>query len=350
MNLGTPDAPETGAVRRYLREFLSDPRVIDINAIGRAALLNLVILPRRPSRSAEAYRKVWTDRGSPLLFHSLDLTEKVRARLGTDWHVELAMRYGKPSVESALAEFRAAGVDRIAVFPLFPQYASSSTGSALEKVYREVVGAWNVPSISVIGAFYADPGFIEACAAASRPTVEAANPDFVLMSFHGLPERQIRKSDESGGSHCLQSASCCDAIAHANRNCYRAQCFATARGIASALALADDGWSVSFQSRLGRTPWIRPYTDVVFGELRERGIERLVVLCPAFVADCLETLEEIGIRAAEQWHELGGESLTLAPAVNSSDRWADAVTDIVLDHVGQPARSAPTSAAQTRDA
>jgi ferrochelatase len=325
LNLGTPDEPTAPAVRRYLRQFLSDPRVLDINPVGRAALLNLVILPRRPAQSAEAYRKIWDPaRGSPLLFHSRDLAARVAERLGAAWRVELAMRYGQPTIPSALDRLREAEVDDIVVFPLFPQYAASSTGSALEEVFRHIAPRWNVPAVSVVPAFYDHPGFIAAFAAVGAPIVAEQRPDHVLFSFHGLPERHMRKSDESG-SHCLTSESCCDRVDGANRNCYRAQCWATARALAGALRLAAERWSVSFQSRLGRTPWIRPYTDVVLDELAGRGVRRLAIFCPAFVADCLETLEEIGIRAREQFRAAGGEELTLVPSLNSSPAWVDAV-------------------------
>jgi ferrochelatase len=324
VNLGSPDEPTTPAVRRYLRQFLSDPRVIDINAVGRKALLELVILPTRPSKSAEAYRKIWTERGSPLISHSRDLTEKVAARLGDGWKVALGMRYGSPSIESALTSLREAGAEPITVFPLYPQYAASSTGSSLEEVYRVARSLWNVPAIRTVPEFYDDDGFLDAFAFVGRPVLDNFSQDHVLFSFHGLPERQIRKSDERGG-HCLASASCCDAIGHANRHCYRAQSYATARALASRLGLAEGAWSVSFQSRLGRTPWIRPYTDVVLPELAAAGKKRLAVFCPAFVADCLETLEEIGIRAREQWKGAGGEELVLVPSLNSADPWVETV-------------------------
>lgn len=333
VNLGTPDQPTAPAVRRYLREFLSDPRVLDIGPVGRAALLNLVILPRRPAQSAAAYRKVWDpERGSPLLYHSQDLVQKVQVALGPEFRVELAMRYGTPSIPAALDRLRDAGADQVVVFPLFPQYASSSTGSALEVVYRHAAARWNVPAFSAVPAFYDHPGFIAAFAAVGGPVVREHRADHVLFSFHGLPERQIVKSDESGGRHCLAGAGCCDRIVPANRHCYRAQCFATARGIARALDLPAEGWSVSFQSRLGRTPWIRPYTDHVLPELAQRGVKRVAVFCPAFVADCLETLEEIGIRAREQFSAAGGEDLVLVPSLNSSPAWVDAVAGLVRQH------------------
>jgi ferrochelatase len=322
INLGSPQAPTTGAVRRYLREFLSDPRVIDINAVGRQLLLNAVILPFRPRKSAAAYRKVWLDEGSPLIVHSQALTREVRAALGAGWQVELAMRYGEPAIAPALDRLRAAGVDEIVVLPLYPQYAASSTGSSLEEVFRRAGARWVVPNLTVVPPFYDDAGYLDAFAAVGKEAV--AGKDHVLFSFHGLPERQVTKTDASG-AHCLASASCCDAIAPVNRHCYRAQCFATARGIAARLGLAAEAWSTSFQSRLGRTPWIKPYTDLVLPELAGRGVRTLAVYCPAFVADCLETLEEIGIRAREQWLGLGGTELVLVPSLNASPRWVDAV-------------------------
>jgi ferrochelatase len=327
LNLGTPDEPTTPAVRRYLREFLSDPRVLDIHPVGRAALLNLVILPRRPAQSAEAYRKIWhPQRGSPLLFHSRDLAGRVADELGSDWRVELAMRYGQPTIADALERLRRAEVDRLVVFPLFPQYASSSTGSALEAVYRRLAASWNVPSVSVVPPFYDEPAFVAAWAAVGAPVLAERKPDHVLFSFHGLPERHMRKSDESANaSHCLASADCCAAVNGANRNCYRAQCYATARSLAAALELGAGSWTVTFQSRMGRTPWIRPYTDHVIPELAAAGTRRLVIFCPAFVADCLETLEEIGIRARDQFAAAGGDELTLVPSLNSSPAWVDTV-------------------------
>ena len=336
VNLGTPDEPTAPAVRRYLRQFLSDPRVLDIHPVGRAALLNMVILPRRPAQSAAAYRKIWDPtRGSPLLFHSQDLAQQVGERLGAGWRVELAMRYGNPSIEAALERLRATGADEIVVLPLYPQYAASSTGSSLEEVYRIAAARWNTPSIAAVPPFYDEESFIAAFAAVGRPVLEREKPDHVLFSFHGLPERHMRKSDESG-RHCLASASCCDRVDGVNRNCYRAQCYATARALAAALALDEKGWSVSFQSRLGRTPWIRPYTDVVLDELAARGIKRLAVFCPAFVADCLETLEEIGIRAREQFRAAGGDDLFLVPSLNSSPGWVDAVVDLARRHASPP--------------
>ncbi len=342
INLGTPDEPTSPAVRRYLREFLGDPRVLDINAVGRAALLHLVILPRRPRLSAHAYRAIWhTERGSPLLYHSQDLAAGVAAKLGDGWRVELAMRYGNPSVERGLSALEGAGVDRIVVLPLFPQYASSSTGTAVTRVMELAASRWNVPALDFVPAFYDDPGFLTAFERVAAPVLAEAKPDHVLFSYHGLPVRQIVKTDTTG-SHCFKSATCCETLA--NPHCYRAQCFATTRALASRLGLGPDRHTVCFQSRLGRTPWIEPFTDVELDRLAKAGTRRLAVLCPAFVADCLETLEEIGIRARAQWKAAGGEELVLVPSLNATPAWVDAVAAMAERHAARralPAGSAP---------
>lgn len=333
INLGTPDEPTTPAVRRYLREFLGDPRVLDINAVGRAALLNLVILPRRPAKSAEAYKTIWDPkRGSPLLYHSQDLAAGVAAKLGDGWKVELAMRYGRPSIADGMTALEKANVDRIVVLPLFPQYASSSTGTAVARVMELARERWNVPALDFVPAFFDDPGFLASFEAVAKPVLADKTPDHVLFSFHGLPVRQITKTD-AGGNHCFKSETCCDTLA--NPNCYRAQSYFTARELAKRLALPADKFTVCFQSRLGRTPWIQPYTDVVLDELPKKGIKKLAVLCPAFVADCLETVEEIGMRAKEQWHKAGGEELTLVPSLNATQPWIDAVAAMAERHAAR---------------
>jgi len=333
VNLGTPDAPTSGAVRRYLREFLGDPRVLDIGPIGRALLLNLVILPRRPAQSARAYASIWdAERGSPLLYHSRDLAAAVAERLGADWHVELAMRYGRPSLAAALDAFARSEVERIVVLPLFPQYASSSTGTAQARVMELAGARWNVPPLDFVPAFYNDPGFIAAFEQVARPVLAEFRPDHVLFSFHGLPVRQIVKTDRDGAI-CFRSETCCDALT--NPNCYRAQSFATARALATRLELAADRHTVCFQSRLGRTPWIEPYTDHVIERLGRGGTKRLAVMCPAFVADCLETVEEIGIRAREQFKRAGGDELILVPSLNATAPWVEAVSAIATRHVAR---------------
>lgn len=325
INLGTPDAPTPGAVRRYLRQFLGDPRVLDMNAVGRKLLLELIILPTRPAKSARAYQAIWdATRGSPLLYHGQDLVAAVQARLGDRWQVALGMRYGSPSIATALDGLIAAKVERVVVLPLFPHTASSSSGSALEELYRVAAVRHTVPRLAVIPSFHADDGFLAAEVAVAQPVLAELGPDHVLFSFHGLPERHMVAADPTG-AHCLRSDTCCATLTDVNRDCYRAQCYATARALAERLGLADGDWTVSFQSRLGRVPWIKPYTDVVLPELAGRGVKKLAVMCPAFVADCLETVEEIGIRAVEQWKELGGERLVLVPSLNASPRWVEAV-------------------------
>jgi ferrochelatase len=330
LNLGTPEAPTTEAVRTYLREFLSDPRVLDMPGIPRALLLNLVILPFRPKQSAHAYRQVWDEqRGSPLMYHSRDLETKVAEKLGSEWHVELGMRYGSPSIASAMVGLHRARCERIVVLPLFPQYASSSTGTAMARVLDLARYQWNVPSLHIVHQFYDDAGFLGAFQAVAEPALAAARADHVLFSFHGLPERQIRKSDPTGET-CFATSDCCDRLA--NPTCYRAQSFATARMLAERLKLAPGTWTVCFQSRLGKIPWIQPHTDVLLDELPKKGVKRLAVLCPAFVADCLETLEEIGIRARAQFKAAGGEELTLVPSLNSTPAWVDAVVAMAKRH------------------
>jgi len=325
INLGTPDSPAPSDVRPYLREFLSDPRVLDIPDWKRWLVLNLFILPFRPRASGEAYEKIWTDRGSPLLFHTRDLAAKVRERL-PQVVVEPAMRYGNPSIASALERLRARDVERIVVFPLYPQYSSAATGSSIEKVFQSASTLWNVPYLQVVPPFYDHPGFIEPAAALARPVLERVRPERVYFSFHGLPERHVKKSDSSG-RHCLAADDCCRRIVEANRHCYRAQCWATARALAGRLEIPEDRYAVCFQSRLGRDPWIRPYTDVLL-EQEARKLKRAVLLSPAFVADCLETLEELAIRAVESWKLHGGETLEVVPCVNAGDAWADAVVAI----------------------
>jgi ferrochelatase len=324
VNLGTPEAPETGPVRRYLRQFLSDPRVLTMPSAARWLLLNLVILPTRPAKSAAAYRKVWLPEGSPLLVHSSELTAGIAQQLGEDFHVELAMRYGNPSIERGLASLEKAAVDRILVLPLFPQYASSVTASVSAEVFACLDRQGDFPPLEIMGAFYNEPEFANSWAALASPGLNEFGADHVLYSFHGLPEDQIRASDPSRG-HCLASETCCDQPGPSLRQCYRAQCYATSRSLTSALDLKPESTSVAFQSRLGPRPWIQPFTDKVLPELANQGVKRLAVFCPSFVADCLETLEEIGIRLREQWQELGGEDLWLSPCPNGDPGFAEGV-------------------------
>jgi ferrochelatase len=328
LQLGTPDSTSVSDVRVYLREFLSDPRVIDLPAPARALLLNAVILPFRPRRSAEQYEKIWTDAGSPLTIHTEALAATVQDDLGEGYRVVYGMRYRSPSIGSAVDQLMEMGCDRLVVLPLFPQYASASSGSALEETLKVIGERWNVPHLVTIGSFHDDPGYQRAVAEVTRPHLDDFAPDHVLFSYHGLPEKQVRKSDPSG-AWCLTVTGCCDRPVDSNRFCYRAQCFATTTGIAGELGLEPGFFSTTFQSRLAGQKWIEPYTDVELSRLHESGVRRLAVLTPSFTADCLETLEEIGIRLRAQWEGLGGEGFFVVPCINSEPVWVSAVADMV---------------------
>lgn len=327
INTGSPDAPHVPETRRYLRQFLSDPRVIDITPIGRWFLLNFVILPFRPKESSEAYESVWTERGSPLIVNSEDFRDALRAEF-PDTQVEIAMAYGKPSIPDTVKRMVAGGATRIVVVPMFPQYASATTGSVLECTYKTASELPNVPALVTVDPYYDDEGYLDAWAEVAGPELEAFRPDHVLMSFHGLPERQILKCDPTG-SHCLQSPDCCDRYLEANPMCYRAHCLATSRGIAERLGLEPERFTLCFQSKLGRDPWLAPATDETIEEMARRGVKRLAVLSPAFVADCLETLEELGIRGKDDFVANGGEDFLLVPSLNAHPRWVAAMADII---------------------
>ncbi len=327
LQLGTPDSAEVSDVRRYLREFLSDPRVLDIPAPARALLLNAVILPFRPKRSAEAYEKVWTEQGSPLIVHTEALAAKLQSVLGDRYRVTYGMRYQRPSIASAVEELERAGCRQIVLLPQFPQYASASGGSSVQRALVVIGARRNVPEVRTVGAFFDDPGFLDAAAGIARPLLSDFAPDHVVFSYHGLPEKQIRKSDTSG-DWCLQTSWCCDSMNEQNAFCYRAQCFATTRGLVARLGLDGAATSTTFQSRLAGQKWIEPYTDKELPRLHAAGVRRLAVLTPSFTADCLETIEEIGIRGRAQWEKLGGEAFLLVPCVNSYDPWVEAVAEM----------------------
>lgn len=327
IQLGTPESPAIPDVRRYLREFLSDPRVLDMPSIARFLLLNAIILPFRPKKSAEAYEKIWTAEGSPLTVHTAALTEHVQTILGEGYRVAFGMRYGNPPLAAAIEGLIAQGCGRLVIIPLFPQYASASSGSALAKTFEIVGGRTNVPDVVTVGPFFDNPGFLQAAADIAKPLLEDFAPDHILFSYHGLPESQIKKSDPST-DWCLGSASCCDELNRTNRSCYRAQCFATTRGLVGLLNLEPGSFTTTFQSRLAGQRWIEPHTDTIMPKLTGQGVRRLAVLTPAFTADCLETIEEIGIRGKKQWAEAGGTELLRIPCVNASSPWANAVAQM----------------------
>lgn len=329
INLGTPDSPSEGDVRRYLKEFLSDPRVLDGPAWRRKLILNLFILPSRPKESAKAYRSIWTEDGSPILVHSRSLLDKVRNRLPAGTPVELGMRYGNPSIREGIEKLTAAGARRLILFPMYPQYSEATTGSCLTEAHRVLGSMSRSLPLAEVPPFYDHPAWLMPLASRARPLLDGAPSGKVFLSFHGLPERQVRAADP-GGATCLATEDCCDSIRPENARCYRAQCFATARELTRILDLPRDRVVTCFQSRLGRVPWIRPYTDEMLA-LHARGGGDAVVLSPSFVADCLETLEELGIRGAETWSDAGGNRLTLAPCVNDDDLWADGVLTLVRE-------------------
>jgi ferrochelatase len=327
--LGTPASPSVRDVRRYLREFLSDPRVIDLPAPARWLLVNAVIAPFRAPKSAHAYQSVWTPEGSPLLVRSRAFAEALQRELGGGFRVALGMRYGTPRLADALAELCDAGVARIVAFPLYPQVAESSSGTAIAAIRDAVAQRASAPPLAFVPAFFAHAGFIVAVAEKTRAVMERAHCEHLLLSYHGLPERHVRAADPTR-AHCLANAACCDAPPpSALASCYRAQCFATTRAISAALALTSERVTTAFQSRLGRDPWIKPWTDEELPRLAARGVKRLAVACPSFVADCLETLEEVGIRAKAQWLAHGGEELALVPCVNADASWVRAAAELV---------------------
>jgi len=332
INLGTPDAPTPKAVGRYLREFLMDGFVIDVPRPLRWFLVNVMIVPRRKIQSAKAYQKVQMPGGSPLLVYTRELAEKVAAQLsnGDRFVLEYAMRYGNPSIASAVKKLCSPDVSRIIVLPLYPQYAESSFETAVVETKRVAQQLGCADRLSFLPPFYDRPEFITAWARRIAEAHEKQPVDHVVFSFHSLPERHLMRLDETG-QHCLVKSDCCDQVSRVNHNCYRAQCIFTARAIAAELGLNDEDYTVSFQSRLGRAKWIGPMTEVVLRDLAQRGVKRVAVSCPSFVADCLETLEEMGIRGRQTFVESGGEELYLVPSLNDQPAWVDIVANWIRE-------------------
>lgn len=319
VNLGSPDSPSVPDVRRYLTEFLLDPRVIDIPWPLRQLLVRGAIIPRRVRNSAEAYHSIWTPDGSPLTVSSKRLRDLVAARVEVP--VALAMRYGNPSIRDVIGQLATMGVDDLFLIPLYPHYAMSSYETVVVRV-REVL-ARTAPHcrLSVQQPFYVDPDYVSALVASARPWLQRPY-DYVLFSYHGIPERHCRKADASR-SHCLVRPDCCDVPHPAHSVCYRHQVFATTRAFAAAAGLAEGTYSVSFQSRLGKDPWLGPYTDFELDRLAHSGIKRLLVMSPAFVSDCLETIEELGVAGKKTFLRAGGESFELIPCLNEHPAWLD---------------------------
>lgn len=333
VNLGSPASTDVPDVRRYLNQFLMDPYVIDLPWPVRRLLVSL-ILRRRPADSAHAYASIWWPEGSPLVVLGRRLQDAMRAHWPSG-PVELAMRYGEPSIERALCGLAERGVRQVTFAPLYPHFADSTTTTAIEEA-RRVIQRHQLPlRLAILPPFYEAPEYLDALVSSVQPYLEQEF-DHLLLSYHGLPERHLHKSDPSG-SHCLKGADCCRrATGEVLARCYRAQCYRTSEGFAARAGLRPEQWSVSFQSRLGRAKWIEPYTEARLDELARQGVRKLLVMCPAFVADCIETLEEIGERGREQFRAAGGEDLQLVPCLNDHPAWVAALATLC--------RRAPVSA------
>lgn len=323
VNLGTPDSPEVKDVKKYLDQFLMDGRVIDIPKFNRALLVKGIIVPFRSPKTSKLYKEIWNEKGSPLLYYSRIQAAMLQEQLGDGYQVELAMRYQNPSIEAALAKLKAGLVESIKVIPLFPQYASASTGSVMQLV-MELVGKWaTIPNISFVNSFHDNQLMIEVFAENARKH-RPETYDHVLFSFHGLPERQLLKCDHTG-SYCLKHEACCQTLNDTNKFCYSAQSHDTARLLAQELGIAKANYTVCFQSRLGKEPWVQPYTTDVLKRLAQEGKKRLLVFSPAFVADCLETLYEITVEYHEEFRELGGEHVQLVESLNDHPKFVEAL-------------------------
>ncbi|MBM3112493.1 ferrochelatase [Pseudomonas sp. P66] len=322
VNLGSPASTSVADVRSYLNQFLMDPYVIDLPWPVRRLLVSLILI-KRPEQSAHAYASIWWDEGSPLVV----LTRRLQAAMREHWQhgpVEIAMRYGEPSLPTVLQRLAAQGVHKVTLAPLYPQFADSTVTTVVEQA-RQVIANQHLPlEMTVLQPFYDQPEYIDALVESARPYLEQ-DYDHLLMSFHGLPERHLKKLDPTG-KHDFQAADCCrDSSAQMLAVCYRGQCLKTAQAFAKKMGIADGKWSVSFQSRLGRAKWIEPYTEARLDELGKAGAKKLLVMCPAFVADCIETLEEIGDRGREQFIAAGGEELVLVPCLNDHPQWVQAL-------------------------
>lgn len=330
INLGTPDSPAPRDVYRYLIEFLTDGRVIDIAWLKRQLLVRGIIVPTRYRQSAASYKAIWTQEGSPLMVYSQRIRNALQSVLDEDSVVEIAMRYQNPSIKSALDKLMNQSLDHLIVFPLFPQYASATTGSIYEKVMEHLKDYPQLPKLTFIDQFAVHPAFIQAFVKLGErhPIHEY---DHVLFSFHGLPRRQLTKSDRNGW--CLKQKDCCQNFCEANRHCYSSQCYATAHRIAEGLNLKPEQFSVAFQSRLGKDPWLEPYTSDVIEKLAHAKKSKVLVFCPSFVCDCLETIFEIGEEYQQEFVKMGGVKLDLVQGLNDEPFWVDALKQILAEHL-----------------
>ncbi len=324
VNLGSPDSPSVPDVRRYLNEFLMDGRVIDVPWLLRRLVVGLILI-RRPAESAHAYEKIWTREGSPLVATSRNVQKKLAARVAVP--VELAMRYQNPSIQSALKKLAAQNIDDLLLIPLFPHYAMSSYESAVVRVQEVAAKIAPQMKITVQPPYFDAPDYIAAMVASAQNDLDGGY-DHLLFSFHGIPERHLRKSDPTR-CHCLKMENCCEVPSPAHATCYRAQCFKTVAAFTAKAQIPKEKFSVAFQSRLGKDPWLKPYTDLELEKFPARGVKKILVICPAFVSDCLETIEEIGIRGRETFLEAGGEDLKLIACMNEHPQWISALEKMV---------------------
>ena len=321
VNLGSPNSTSVADVRRYLREFLGDERVIDYPAPLRWLLLEGIILRVRPKKSAHAYEQIWTPEGSPLITTSKSVQRKLASSLGPETPVYLAMRYGQPSIASVLTQIATDGIKELLLLPQYPHYAMSSWETVVVKVYEEAARLAPSLNLACIQPFYADADYIEALHAVAAPFL-AQPHDFVLFSFHGIPERHLRKADSSK-AHCTIVKDCCTTCSPVQATCYRAQCLATTRALVARASIPAEKHSVAFQSRLPGEPWLTPFTDHELVRLAKEGRKRLLILSPAFVADCLETIEEISVEGKATFLNAGGTSFTQIPCLNDHPAYVD---------------------------
>lgn len=329
VNLGSPDSTSVPDVRRYLNEFLMDKRVIDVAWPLRRFIVGTILI-NRPKESAHAYQSIWTQEGSPLIVTSRNMQKLLQQRVKVP--VELAMRYQNPSVPDVVKKLAGQGVTDLLLIPLFPHYAMSSYETAVVWVQDCLKKLAPHMKLTVQKPYYDSPDYITALGAKAADALKT-DFDHLLFSFHGVPERQIKKSDPTG-KHCLTFEGCCENASPAHEFCYRHQCFETAKSLASWCGVPKEKWSVSFQSRLGRTPWLKPYTDFELERLPKSGVKKLVIISPAFVADCLETIEEIGMRGRDTFLQAGGESYTLIPCLNDHPAWITALENMVKGFAG----------------
>jgi ferrochelatase len=320
VNLGSPDSTDVKDVRRYLDEFLMDERVIDIPYWKRFLLIKGIILNVRPKKSAAAYKKIWWEEGSPLIVISERFSEKVKKKI--DIPLALGMRYGSMSIEKALQELEAQNVTDVYLIPLYPHFAMSSFETVVEKAKDLLASSFKGMKMDVLAPFYKNPDYIKVMSQHLQKELEGFDYDHILFSYHGIPERHIFKGDTTG-SHCKLDGSCCETKSVAHETCYRHQCFETTKGIVKELGLEEGKYRNSFQSRLLKDPWLKPYTDFELEAMPEQGIKKLAVITPAFVADCLETLEEIAMEGKEEFLAFGGEEFRHISCLNEDDAWVD---------------------------